>query len=276
MRALLLLCTLALAAGCASAGPAPPVSVGAGVEPWEIPPSELGTQRIYRARYDGPEGDGDFRLTFRLESPDRFQAEGNAVGRKLWTLDVDGDTGLWVDHREEVFCHLRGRLDLAGSLLAPMPFRAFPALLLGRLPETPQGEVETRVASPPAADPQFGDPQFGDPQFGDTVRRISYPGADGRRWRARLEGGRVRSWTLLRDGETMAEWRHRGGEAVLVDRAHGVDLRWRQGVREELAGIPPLVLPPGYRSVECRGLTLRPGVRQEAGSRGGSEGPEGI
>ena len=59
-----------------------------------MPAEELATQRLYRAHYDGPEGDGGFRLTLRLQTLDRGQAQANALGRKLWSLEADGDTGL--------------------------------------------------------------------------------------------------------------------------------------------------------------------------------------
>lgn len=234
----LLLALVALAApGCGPAGPPPPVSVPSPVaEPWQVPAEALGTQRLFRAHYDGPDGGGGFRLTLRLVQLDRWQAQGNALGRKLWSLEADGDRGLWIDHREDVFCRLDGRLELEGSLLAPMPFRAFPALLLGRLPE------------PPAT--------------GSRVRRwangeVVFPGADGRRWRAQVDAGRVRGWRLDQDGRTVAWWQTHGEEAILSDRSNGVQLRWRPVVVEPLAGpLAALDPPAGYRAVECRGLNL--------------------
>lgn len=228
---------VSLIPGCGPAGPPPPVSVPSPVlEPWQIPAEALGTQRLFRAHYDGPDGGGGFRLTLRLVRPDRWQAQGNALGRKLWSLEADGEEGLWIDHREDVFCRLDRRLELAGSLLAPMPFRAFPALLLGRLPEPPTAGAEVRRR--PGGE-------------------IVFAGADGRRWRARVEAGRVRRWTLAQDGRTIAWWQTRGDEAILSDRRNGVQLRWRPVVEEHLARpLDPLAPPPGYRAVECRGLNL--------------------
>ena len=237
VAALTLAAALAPAPGCGPAGPPPPVSLPSpAAEPWQVPVEALGTQRLFRAHYDGPDGGGGFRLTLRLVRPDRWQAQGNALGRKLWSLEANGEEGLWIDHRKDVFCHLENRLELAGSLLAPMPFRAFPALLLGRLPE------------PPAAGSQVRRRAGGDLVFG---------GADGRHWRARVEAGSVRGWSLSQDGQTVAWWRIRGDEAILSDRRNGIQLRWRPVVQEPLARpLEPLVPPAGYRAVVCRGLDL--------------------
>lgn len=243
MRARKLVLALVLGSGlsmslvaCGPAGPPPPVSLPSPVlEPWQVPAEALGTQRLFRARYDGPEGGGGFRLTLRLVRPDRWQAQGNALGRKLWSLEADGGEGLWIDHRKDVFCRLEDRLELAGSLLAPMPFRAFPALLLGRLPEPPASGGVRRLPG------------------GDIV----YAGGDGRRWRAQVEAGTVRGWSLAQDGRAVAWWQIQGDEAILSDHRNGVRLSWRPVVQEALAqALKPLVPPPGYRAVECRGLDL--------------------
>lgn len=221
--------------GCGPAGPPLPVTVpDPALEPWQVPESELGTQRLFRAHYQGPDGGGGFRLTLRLVALDRWQAQANALGRKLWSLEADGEAGLWLDHRKDVFCRLEGRLELAGSVLAPLPFRAFPALLLGRVPEPPH---DSGVAH------RGGEWVFG--------------GADGRRWRARIEDGRLVRWTLGQGRRTVAWWELRDGEAVLSDRDRKLRLRWRPVVREPLAGpLEPLAPPPGYRAVACQGLEL--------------------
>lgn len=223
-----------LLAACGPGGPPPPITVPAPeLEPWEVPAEELATQRLYRAHYDGPEGDGGFRLTLRLQNLDRWQAQANALGRKLWSLEADGDTGLWIDHRADVHCRLDDRLELANSLLAPLPFRAFPALLLGRLPEPPASRV------------------------GHRRGEVWFAGADGRRWGATLEGGRITGWTLAQGDRTVAWWRLQDEEAMLWDRDNRVRLRWRLAVREPLAvALSPLTPPPSYQAVECQGLDL--------------------
>lgn len=235
------LIALALATGCASGGPPLTVVPAADVAPWEVPPSELGTQRLFRARYEGPQGEGGFRLTLRLAAADRYQAQASAaLGKKVWDLEVRGDDGVWIDHRADVYCRLQGRLELADSLLAPLPFRAFPALLLGRLPEEPRSAPRRRG------------------------EELVVPGAGGRQWRAEVEGGRVLRWTLWEEGEPVAWWELDGGEAILSDRRHQVQLRWREVVREPLAEEPPpLAVPEGYRLVECHGLDLRPETEPE-------------
>jgi hypothetical protein len=242
----------AAAAGCASAPPpgappAPPSAAPAApapapapaTAPWEIPPELLASQRLYRVRYQGPEGEGGLRLTLWLATPERYRARAvDLLGRPLWSLAVDGDGGLWVDHRAEVFCRLRGRADLsdlAGLSLAPFPLAALPPLLLGRLPAPPA----------PGTEPAPG---------GGT---IEYRDAEGRRWTAALAGGAApTSWALWGEsggGGALLTWLAAAdGEAVLSDRAAGMQLRWRQVVAEALAGPPGAGEPPaGYREATC-------------------------
>lgn len=230
---------------CGPAGPPPPVTVPApALSPWELPASELGTQRLFRAHYKGPEGGGGFRLTLRLVAEDRWQAQANSFGRKLWSLEANGESGLWLDHREDVYCHLDGRLELSRSLLAPLPFRAFPALLLGRLPEPPARPGKTSKESVGG-------------RAGGRSGELVVDGEEGRRWRVRTEAGQVRAWTLEQHGQTLATWEIREDEAVLTDRNHGVRLRWRPVVREPLSVALEALSPPGdYREVECQGLNL--------------------
>lgn len=221
--------------GCTHA-PVPATPVSSGLEPWRLPAADLGTQRLLRAHYQGPEGEGGFRITFRLVSPRRYQALANLVvgGRKLWSLEVDGDEGLWIDHRAGIYCPLQGQLELAGGLLAALPFPAFPALLLGRLPEPPVGVAKWRGGS------------------------VSYRGGDHRRWQAEVEEGRVLSWTLWEAERPVAWWERHGAESILSDRSHGVQLRWRETLREPLVGdLETLAPPPGYRLGECHGLDLQ-------------------
>jgi hypothetical protein len=221
--------------GCSHAPP-PVTPLAPGLEPWELPAAELGTQRLLRAHYDGPEGEGALRITFRLVSPRRYQALATLAlgGRKLWSLEVEGDEGLWIDHRAETWCRLEGRLEMAGGLLTALPFPAFPALLLGRLPEAPAAALKEK---------------------GGTV---SFRGGGTRRWRAETEHGRVVSWTLWEGARPVAWWERRGAEAILSDRRHQVQLRWREVVREPLTGaLEPLTVPAGYRPGSCEGVDFR-------------------
>lgn len=221
--------------GACTRGPAPAPLAVEGLAPWEVPESAYGTQRLFRAHYDGPEATGGFHLTLRLVDPDRFQVQAvHSLGKKLWSLDLRGNRALFLDHRGKVFCTLGERSDLSGSPLGSMPLRSFPAVLLGRLPEAPAG--------PPR-------------RSGDELR---YPGGEDRRWRVTVDAeGRVDGWVLSEGGRPAVWWSRRDGEALLSDRVRGVQLSWRQVVSEPLAGVPePLEVPAAYRPVDCSELDL--------------------
>lgn len=230
-----LLIMVLLAAGCSQAPP--PLLPVAGLAAWEVPAAAYGTQRLYRARYDGPDGEGSFNLTLRLAAPERFQAAAvHSLGKKLWSLDVAAGRALWLDHRAEAYCLLAETLELGGGRLLPLPVGAFPALLLGRLPEAPAAPVR-RAGS-----------------------ELTVPGADGRTWIARVDDGRVRRWLLEEAGRPTVWWRFEDGEALLSDRERGVQLAWREVVAEPLAAEPErLEPPPSYRLADCARLELAPG-----------------
>jgi len=236
--------------GCATAGRAPaPLPVEEGTEPWEMPAAALGTQRLFRVSYDGPDGDGSFRLTLRLAGADRYQVVAvDPLGRSLWTLDAEADEGLWIDHRARAVCRLTGSFDVVASRLTPFPLAALPSLLLGRLPE------------PPAAGEE-GEPESGvEPTAGDG-RRLDYRDASGRRWTAILGPAGPRSWSFAEPGDETPSvfWsRAEAGEAYLSDRLRGVQLRWRETVAEPLAALTPLAAPPGFAEVACDELYPEP------------------
>jgi hypothetical protein len=235
-------------AACAPA--APPRSVAGagggraaaeGAAPWEIPADALASQRLYRLRYDGPDGEGGFKVTLRLVAADRYQVQAaDALGRPAWSLEVEGARGLWLDHRRALACRLAGRLDLAGLPLSPFPLPALPPLLLGRLPAAPAEPEARRAAGAPGA------------------TALAFVDAEGRRWTADLDGGRPVAWALW-DGAGAAEggrprisWRSVGGEAILSDRERRAQLRWRQVVAEPLLGAPaPLAVPAGFQEMNC-------------------------
>jgi hypothetical protein len=193
-------------------------------------------------RYDGPAGEGGLRVTLRLEAPDRYQVQAaDPLGRPLWSLEVGGASGLWLDHRQRQGCRLEGRLEMAGVPLSPFPLLALPSLLLGRRPAPPAGAGAGKRPAPAAAG------------------ELEYADRDGRRWRARLDGGAPVAWSLWPAGgrptatAPRITWLDNDGEAILSDRLDRVQLRWRAVVVEPLAGpLEPLTVPADYALVDCR------------------------
>lgn len=218
--------------------------------PWEVPSSAVGTQRLFRVGYDGPDGGGSFRLTLSLAAPERYRVRAvDPVGRALWSLDVDGEEGLWVDHRARAACLLSGSLDLAAGRLTPFPLASLPTLLLGRLPALPAAEVEEPGVAEEAGDDPAG-------------RRLAFTDDQGRRWSATLgEDGAPLSWAMTEPGDAAPSvwWRWRGGEGVLSDRVRGVQLTWSQSVVERLPEpLAPLLVPPSFHEVPCEVLYAAP------------------
>lgn len=248
---LLALTAAVLAPGCAGRRAAPATAADLAADPWQVPPGALGTQRLYRVGYEGPDGGGSFRLTLRLAAPERYQVRAvDPVGRALWSLDVAGSGGLWLDHRADAACRLSGSLELAAGQLTPFPLASLPALLLGRLPAAPAGPLEEPAAEAVEEAAEAGD------------RRLAFADAEGRRWRATLAAGAPVSWAMSEPGEAAPSvwWRRHAGEHLLSDRARGVQLRWRESVVEPLRGaLAPLEVPAGSRLVPCSALYGRPG-----------------
>jgi hypothetical protein len=264
---LLLLVLLLALAGCAANRPpaqtpsaAAPAASGAPVPVWQVPADAYGTQTLYRVMVSGAEGEGSVRLTLRLAAPDRYQAQAaDPLGRALWSLDVENDHGWWLDHRNRTFCRLAGPVDLAVLPLGPLAPAALPPLLLGRLPVPPAAaESVTRQSL-----------------AGGAGEDLSFHDAAGRRWGAVVRDGRVLSWTLWQEGAVgpVLSWvadtgrgdgtgtgdRSGAGWAKLTDRRKGVEVRWRQVLREPLRqALDPLT---------------RPGTPAAGASSAGSPGP---
>jgi len=200
--------------------------------PWEIPAAALHTQRLYRVHYAGPEGEGSFKVTLRLASPERYQIQAvDPVGRSLWSLDVAHNRGLFLNHRNRSSCVFEGSFDLSGVALGPFPLLTLPSLLLGRVPSLP--------AEPPQ-------PHEGQVSFHDGAGRV---------WTATVgSGGVVRSWTLAEGGAPSIWWVRSGDDwAILSDRERNVQMRWREVLQEHLDGDPAaLESPSGYRTGPCR------------------------
>jgi len=224
----------ALVAACS--GTHRPRLASDGAAPWQIPPAAFGSQRLYRISYSGPQGEGSFRLTLRLADAERYQVMAvDPVGRALWSLDVDADRGLWLDHRNRGFCTFNGSFDVSGVPLAPFPLLSLPALLLGRLPAEP-------VAAPQV-----------------KGRDLSYRDDMDRRWTARLEGDQVESWTLWDENQPTVLWLRRDDWAILSDRAAGAQVRWREVLAERLAKAPAaLAIPAGFEEEDCEASAAPP------------------
>lgn len=229
-RAALLLVPL-LAAAAACSGVRPPRLAADGAAPWQIPPAAFGSQRLYRVSYEGPRGEGSFRLTLRLAAAERYQVMAvDPLGRALWSLDVEAERGLWLDHRNRGYCTFDGSFDVADVPLAPFPLLSLPALLLGRLP-----------AEPTAAPQRKG-------------RDLTYRDDKERRWTARLEGDQVESWTLWNDGGQPAVlWVRREDWAILSDRTQGAQVRWKEVLAERLPqALAALRIPAGFEEEDCQ------------------------
>lgn len=215
---------------------------------WEIPQAVYGSQRLYRVSYSGPEGEGSFKVTLRLASPARYQIQAvDPVGRSLWSLDVANDAGISLNHRNRTYCVFEGRFDLDGAPLGPFPLLALPSLLIGRVPAEPASPVEEARPG-----------------------EISFRDAANRRWAAIVgEDGVVESWTMAEGSTPRAWWMRREGWAILSDRVRGMQVRWREVLRENLDREPSsLEAPAGYRQTPC-GEPALPEPEEE----GEEEGP---
>ena len=235
LASLLPLAALALAcAGAPRALPAPE----AGERPWLLPADAYGTQRLFRCSYRGPGGDGGFRATLRLASPDRFDLLlVDPLGRQLASLRVDGETALLVDHRRGTHC---GRLDgvtLPGIGPLPLRPREMPAVLMGALPAAP-------------ADPAA--------EAGDS---LELEDATGRLWQARIEEGLVAEWSVRQDRGRPWTWRRRAGRGATLSAPGGLEgqwkevqwqeVQWQEVVVEPLRSALPPVVPPVGSDESC-------------------------
>jgi hypothetical protein len=170
-------------------------------------------------------------VTLRLASPARYQLQAvDPVGRSLWSLDVAQDAGLWLNHRGRTYCLFEGRFDVSGAPLGPFPLLSLPSLLLGRVP----------------AEPAAG-------SAAQSGGHFDFRDASNRRWTGTLDPERrVLSWTLSESDVPKVWWMRHDGWAILSDRERGVQLRWREVLRETLDREPPrLEAPAGYRQVPC-------------------------
>lgn len=199
-------------------------------DPWKLPSTAYPTQRLYRVRYEGPEGRLGFKLTLYLEGEERFRMRAaDGLGRRIWELDVDeNDKALWLDHRNKMYCTLAAASDVAVVPLARLPLASLPKLLLGHLPSTPASDLRLTKAS------------------------VYYRDGLGQLWNGGLSDGRLEWWTLVDQGEATTWWRREGEESVFVDLRGEQQVRWREIVREPLAtGPAPLTIPEKYEDADC-------------------------
>lgn len=206
--------------------------------PWEIPPEAYPSQRLYRVEYEDAEDQAAFRLTLYLERPDRFRLQAVAdLGRRVWTVDLEGGRATWIDHRRKEVCATDGERLVGPVPVADLPVAALARLLLGVLPAEP--------AAPP--------------EWSDTG--LAYRDARGQLWNGGLERSpavegvpgpaRLLWWTLLEGDQPVSWWKVEDGRAAFTDRRAGRRLRWSEVAREPLSPLSPLAVPRGFEAVGC-------------------------
>ncbi len=207
----ILIASLILVAGCATTGNVflGPRSVAA--EPWHLPEDSFPSQRLYRVKYHGPEGEAGFKLTLYLEAEAKYRMLASDLGRKLWSLSVDGQgEAVWLDYRRKEYCRADAASELRFLPLADLPVDSLPKLLLGRLP------------AEPAANLARGE------------RNVSFLDARGFHWNGELDGDLLKWWSLVEAGEAVVWWRREDSGGVFSDRRGAQEVRWREVVREQL------------------------------------------
>lgn len=253
-RLAIALALAAVAAGCASSGGTPRRAASA--TPWVVPASERDSQRLLRARLESEEGRGRFRLLLRMRDPARYQIRAThpLFNRRLWSLDVEGESAVLVDYQQHTVCRYQGEAEIGALPLGPFPFASLPALLLGYLPLPPASEPEHTVGGV-----------------------LSFRDALGRRWRATLGDGVVLRWELM--GDRKVTWEKRDDWYVLEAVEEGLDLRWSETLREDLVEpLRAIEAPVDYADGPCdlgwlRGVDDAP---WEEETRSGAEVSRGV
>ena len=204
--------------------PTPPPVVPQGGIGEAVHPTPART--LYRVRYEGPEGKGSLRLVMRQVAADRFQLQASdTFGRAVWSLDLDGEKVLLVNHRQREACVAGRELRVPELALRPLPLPAVARVLAWRTP----------VPVPVGGD------------------REDWTDETGRRWTASWEEDRLVAWTLWAEGEPRLWWSRQDRSGILSHR-EGSQFRWRQVAREKLqpSTYRRLEAPPDYRFGECR------------------------
>jgi len=219
---------------CATTVPGPKTEAepGESDSAWTVPAEALGTQRLFRVRYEGQDGRGGMKLVLRLSSESTFEVlTSDALGRPLWSLQTSEMETLLIDHRARVFCRA-SEVRLPDPVLAAMPWQSLPRVLLGYLPTKP-ARIERR-----------------------TTDEIDFRGEDGRRWTSRLATGQPSSWVLWEEDRPVLWW-SRQGEGGMVSHRQGIQIKWREIVSEPLLDpVAELQIPSGYQVSECNANDL--------------------
>lgn len=230
LSAALAVFSLALGGGCATTGRLfTPVPTVEGTDPWQIPVDAYPTQRLYRVKYRGPEGDLGFKLTLYLTNETSYRMQASDLGRKLWSLTVEaGSEATWVSHQRKEVCHTEAAEELRFVPLGDLPLVALPKLLLGRLPAEPAANLSRDSA------------------------RVAFLDARGQLWNAGIVGQDPEWWSLVEAGEVVVWWRREDDGGVFADNQGEQEVRWREIVRESLeTPVAAVTVPSDYRSIDC-------------------------
>lgn len=197
-----------------------------------------GRQYLFNVRYSGPEGDGTLRLVLRLHTAEDFQLlAADTLGRSRWSLEMQDERSLLLDHRQKTFCRGGEELNLGEASLTVLPITMLPRVLLGEMP------VSQRES----------DLEEGSVEFTDLEER---------RWSVRREEGELVAWTVwVREAPTL--WWTRQNKGGILSHRDGSQFRWRRAVEEELEARLQIWPPPDdYVQVNCNEYDL-PELRQD-------------
>lgn len=233
-----------LGAGLGCSAQRPPVSgtlisvPRVAFSPWELTDDMRSTQRLYRVRFEGKDGDGRFRLVLRMVDRERFQLRAtDPLGRSVWTLHADRGESIFLDHRRKNFCSFGPRVDFTELYLGSFPARDLPALILGRVPAAPEGSPHWSSHEDSGA------------------QELEFMDGEARRWVCYLDQGRLVGWSLFSaGGNQLASLEQKGAELLLADRRRGLEVRWREVAAEPLRGpFEAPSVPQSYRREPCLG-----------------------
>ena len=197
-----------------------------------LPPDEFPSQHLLRLRYSGPEGNGSARVVLRLLGRGKYQIRlGDRLGRPVWALATEDGRSHFADFRGRKHCRRVADGEAEFLQLEGLPFGLadLPSLLLGYLPD---GLVPL----------SSGRRQSEERVYIDRWQR---------EWRVGLRDGAVESWMIFAAGERVVWWLREESGGVL-SHADGVQVRWRQVVRETLIGDALQIdVPPGFAELGC-------------------------